>query len=190
MNYTVAASFSRAAMLIVGLSAVSLENTVNTPTKIEQSTSVAKPQPADLFDFWVGDWDLTWTTAKGDKLSGKNHIVKILGNVIEENFEASGPASPPPLKGKSVSILSAAGNVWKQTWVDNQGGYLTFVAQTDGDKRIFATDPVIRNGVAAYQRMVFHDIAKDSFTWDWEGTRDGGKAWNNLWKIQYKRRVK
>ncbi len=162
---------------------------ISTPIS-PQSSALVTPQSANLFDFWVGDWDLTWTTAKGDKMTGKNHVVKILGNVIEENFEAHGNTNPPPLKGKSVSVLSSPGKIWKQTWVDNQGGYLTFVAQVDGDKRIFATDPVMHNGVAAYQRMVFHDIARDSFTWDWEGTRDGGKTWKSLWKIEYKRYVK
>jgi hypothetical protein len=35
--------------------------------------------------------------------------------------------------------------------------------------------------------MVFYDIKKDSFTWDWEGTQDGGETWNLLWRINYTR---
>ena len=150
--------------------------------------TVAIGQPVDLFDFWVGDWDISWTNAQGQLLKGSNQIVKILdGKVIEENFVGS-PASVPVLKGKSVSVYSTAKNVWRQTWVDNQGGYISLTAKVDGEKRIFETDPVKRNGAEIIQRMVFHDIQKDSFIWDWEGSRDGGKTWNNLWKIEYRRK--
>ena len=145
-------------------------------------------QPIDLFDFWVGDWDISWKNAQGQIFNGTNRIVKIRdGKVIEENFLGSA-ASTPVLKGKSVSVYSTAKNVWRQTWVDNQGGYISLTAKVDGDKRIFETDPVKRNGAEIIQRMVFHDIKNDSFTWDWEGTRDSGKTWNNLWKIEYRRK--
>ena len=35
--------------------------------------------------------------------------------------------------------------------------------------------------------MVFHHITKDAFTWDWEGTTDGGKTWKLLWQLDYRR---
>jgi hypothetical protein len=35
------------------------------------------------FDFWVGDWDITW----GDTLHGTNHVEKMFGNcTLQENF--------------------------------------------------------------------------------------------------------
>ena len=33
---------------------------------------------ADSFDFWVGDWDLTWTNKQGETKKGSNKILKIL----------------------------------------------------------------------------------------------------------------
>ncbi|MEP7102255.1 MAG: hypothetical protein ABI781_17230, partial [Burkholderiales bacterium] len=45
-------------------------------------------QPADLFDFWLGDWQLSWLNADGSKGTGRNRITKILdGAVIQEDFE-------------------------------------------------------------------------------------------------------
>jgi len=38
--------------------------------------------------------------------------------------------------------------------------------------------------------MIFKDIDKDSFTWIWEGTKNGGESWNKLWKVNYKRKGK
>jgi hypothetical protein len=34
--------------------------------------------------------------------------------------------------------------------------------------------------------MVFRDVARDSFTWDWERQTDAG--WQLLWRLQYRRR--
>ena len=151
----------------------------------------AKPaeQPADLFDFWVGDWDASWKNPGGTTSTGRNRITKILdGTVLEEHFEGNGSAKAPGLKGKSLSVLQKGTKVWKQTWADNQGGYFTLTAQTDGDKRIFITDITKRDGKELAQRMVVHSIKKDSFTWDWEGTTAGGKTWKRQWQVSYVRR--
>lgn len=141
-------------------------------------------QPPDLFDFWVGDWDVSWKAPDGSTGRGRNRIAKVLdGSVIEENFEETPDGKTPPLKGRSLSVRHKSG-IWKQAWADNQGGYFSLTGQVDGDKRIFITDPV--QGVV--QRMVFHSIRADSLTWDWERSEDGGKSWKLLWRIDYRRR--
>ena len=145
-------------------------------------------QPADLFDFWVGDWSVTWTNANGSPGKGRNRITKSLDSrVIEEHFEQD-PGDPPPvLRGRSISVLHQASGIWKQAWADNQGGYFSLSASTDGDKRIFATDLAAVGDQLRGQRMVFHSIRPERFTWDWEGTVDGGKNWRQLWRIEYQR---
>jgi hypothetical protein len=146
-------------------------------------------QAADLFDFWVGDWNVSWTSADGSKGSGRNRIGKVLdGTVIEENFEAAPDGKSPAFKGRSLSVLHKASGVWRQAWTDNQGGYFSFHAQVEGDKRIFITDTTMKDGKPWMQRMVFHDIKPDSLTWDWEGTSDSGQSWKLLWRIHYQRR--
>ena len=100
----------------------------------------------NYFDFWVGHWDLTWDEGDGNKGKGVNYVEATLGGkVIQENFEATKGQSIGFL-GTSLSVFNPQKKQWKQTWVDNQGGYLLFYGIIDGDKRIFQSKPVDRNG--------------------------------------------
>jgi len=152
------------------------------------ASAPAPTQPADLFDFWLGDWTVSWKNADGTIGTGRNRITKILdGAVIEESFEADAASNPPPLlKGRSLSVQQSG--VWRQAWADNQGGFFALRGQIDGDKRIFITDPVQRGGKTVVQRMVFHTIKPDSLVWDWESSGDGGANWQRQWRIDYRRR--
>jgi hypothetical protein len=146
-----------------------------------QSTLAAPaptPQPADMFDFWVGDWQVTWKNADGTPI--------LDGNVLEEQFEQDPADKAPLLKGRSLSVRDPKGQ-WHQAWADNQGGFFALTASADGDKRLFSTALVPAGDQVKGQRMVFHHITHDAFTWDWEGTTDGGKTWKLLWQLDYKR---
>ncbi|MDB2499584.1 hypothetical protein N9X40_01885 [bacterium] len=109
-------------------------------------TLVATEEPettlASAFEFWVGDWDLTWTNANGTLGTGTNRIEKILdGKALQENFSAASG-----FKGRSLSVYNPKTQVWRQSWVDNQGAYLSFTYEVDGSKRNFKIDPIERNG--------------------------------------------
>ncbi|HYP31968.1 MAG TPA: hypothetical protein VES00_08875 [Burkholderiaceae bacterium] len=152
-------------------------------------TTLAAPaaQPADLFDFWLGDWQVSWRNADGTTGKARNHVARILdGNVIEERFEEDAGDPAPLLKGRSLSVRDAAG-LWRQAWADNQGGFFALSASVDGDKRLFSTALTAAGAEVKGQRMVFHDITPDAFTWDWEGTTDGGRTWKLLWRLAYRR---
>ena len=158
------------------------------PVFAQTPVSVA-PQPADLFDFWVGDWDLSWTNADGSTGRGRNRIGKILdGAVVEENFEELVAAGETALKGRSLTVRDKKTGIWRQSWADNQGGYFTLAAQIDGDRRILTTEVTRDGDKASVQRMVFHSASADALTWDWEGSADGGATWKRLWRIDYRRR--
>ncbi len=145
------------------------------------------PLPADLFDFWLGDWQVSWKNADGTAGHARNHVSRILDDrVIEERFEADPAGKPPLLKGRSLSVRDPQGQ-WHQAWADNQGGFFALTGSADGDKRLFSTALVQVDGQEKGQRMVFHHITKDGFTWDWEGTTDGGKTWKLLWQLDYRR---
>ena len=145
-------------------------------------------QAPDLFDFWIGDWRCSWKNADGTSGQGRNRITRTLdGQALEEQFEEDASDPPPVLRGRSLSVLHTASGQWRQSWVDNQGGFFAFTASVDGERRIFATELVPDGGRLKGQRMVFHDITRDAFTWDWEGTTDGGRHWSLLWRIQYRR---
>jgi hypothetical protein len=136
------------------------------------------------FDFWVGNWNLTWQDKQGKQFKGINIITKILDNkVIQENFED--PITG--FKGRSLSVFDSRTKTWHQAWVDNQGGYYDFIGDLVDGNLCFITKMQEIDAKKAQRRMVFKDIKKDAFVWVWEGTQDGGKTWQLLWKIDYSR---
>ena len=132
------------------------------------------------FDFWVGQWDLTWEGG-----SGSNTITRQLDDcVIQEQFDSDAQSN---FRGMSVSTFSKLDGKWHQTWVDNQGGYLDFVGGMKDDRMILSRQAE-RDGKTFLQRMVWYDIAGDSLEWNWERSDDNGETWQTLWHISYKRK--
>ncbi len=130
------------------------------------------------FDFWIGEWELTW----GEDKQGTNRVERIMdGAVIQENFESDG------YKGMSVSVFSREDSRWRQTWVDSSGAYLDFAGEFSDGKMI-----LIRNGIVegkpVKQRMVWYDMHENHFQWSWERSDDEGAIWRVLWKINYQRK--
>ncbi len=146
----------------------------------------ARPAPGTAFDFWVGRWNVHWFAQDGSRVEGTNVVEKTLdGKVLLEHFED--PSNN--FKGTSISVFRVADSTWRQAWADNQGGYFDFTGEIVGQTRIFRTHAGAAGIDSAFQRMRFYDILPGSFTWDWEGTRDGGRTWKLLWRIYYSRMV-
>ena len=141
---------------------------------------------ASQFDFWIGEWDLTWN----DSLKGSNRIEKMFGNcTVHENF--SDPKTG--YLGQSWSVYNANYKVWQQTWVDNGGSYIHLTGGMSGDSMILKTaERNVPTSVSPtgriVNRMVFHNIKKDSFDWSWEASTDGGQTWKPSWQIRYQRK--
>ena len=134
--------------------------------------------PEHQFDFWLGEWDVTW----GEDGKGKNHILRIMDDkIIQENFSA------PDLIGMSVSSYDAERKLWCQTWVDNNGSYLDFTGGFENEKMILSRDAIVR-GQACKQRMVWFNIEANQFDWNWERSDDRGQSWRALWRIKYTRK--
>lgn len=136
------------------------------------------------FDFWVGEWKLTWKDAKGNTVEGENKISKIHdGKVLFEEFKA-----PQGYTGSSYSVFNPQRKEWKQTWVDSQGGYITLNGRKEGETRIFeSSEPVTRGKDQLLFRMIFHSITRESFIWEWQSTSDQ-KTWTTAWQIEYKKK--
>jgi hypothetical protein len=164
-----------------------------TPLFAQQSSGPTPPpnpclQPEQKqLDFWVGDWDLTWPAQKDGQLAhGTNSIHRVLDScVVEENFSAG---SSGHLRGKSMSIFDIHSGQWRQTWVDNEGGYLDFTG-TWKDSQMTLSREFNQNGKLVQQRMVFKNIAPNEFDWSWESSNDSGKTWQVSWPIHYKRKT-
>jgi hypothetical protein len=132
-------------------------------------------------EFWLGAWDASW----GEHGQGTNRLDRILGgHVIHERFEGHGQSGQ--LHGESWSVYDPTRHLWRQTWVDDTGGYLDLVGgQTDGWFTFERAAP--EDGPDARQRMVFRDVTDDAFNWTWEASADGGATWETRWRIVYRR---
>lgn len=128
-------------------------------------------------DFWVGEWDLSWSGG-----AGRNTITKGLdGCAVIENF---GP-SPDGLVGVSYSTYATKLGIWRQTWVDNQGSYFALTGGPKDGKFVLVNTRIDER--MPHFRMVFEDITADSLTWRWQRSTDG-EAWEDQWVIKYTRR--
>jgi hypothetical protein len=165
-------------LIICLLSSLPLFGQAKTPCK--------EPEQKQL-DFWVGEWTLTWPGQNGSAEGhGTNSIKRILdGCVVEETFSGEDSIH---LRGHSVSIFDATDNKWKQTWVDNEGGYLDFTGGMQDGQMSFWRNVTRTDGAKSISRMVWRNVTRDSFDWSWESSKDGGKTWQVMWPIHYQRK--
>ena len=132
-------------------------------------------------DFWLGTWQARWEGGEGT-----NTITREFdGKVVVERFEGR-PSME--LTGYSVSVFDAEADLWRQTWVDDQGSYFALTGGTEGDTFVLRMSTV-RGGVPVELRMVFCDIEAESFRWLWERSLDAGETWSTAWEIAYTRTV-
>src|SRR5262245_41107853 len=128
-------------------------------------------------DFWIGDWDVTWAGG-----FGTNRIRRVLNDrvILEEFDEAEASDAATALHGRSWSVFDPDRQLWRQTWVDDQGGYLDLIGgRVDGWFALERAAP--ERGQAARQRMVFRDVEVDRFRWTWELSLDRGNTWVTRW---------
>lgn len=156
---------------------------ISTPVAA-QAAPCATPEARQL-DFWLGEWNLTWEGGRGT-----NSITRRFGNcVIQENF--SGELDSGPFRGHSVSVYDERSEQWRQTWVDDRGGYLLFAGgfDEDGIMRLYGEQAVLEDGRRRITRMSWLNVERDSLDWHWERSFDGGETWDLVWAIHYERAV-
>lgn len=160
--------------------------------QMASASPAAPPPPCSApefrqMDFWLGTWDVQWQATPGTPAGrGTNTITREYdGCVIQEAFDG-GPATGN-LIGHSVSTYHAPLKKWRQTWVDNQGGYFALVGGPEGDTFVLVSSRLQDN--SPVQRMVFENIKPNSLTWRWQKTPDAGKTWQDQWVILYARRA-
>ncbi len=133
-------------------------------------------------DFWLGVWDVSWKR-DGEQGKGRNVITRTLNDcVIEERFTVLG--GERPFAGMSISIWDAKAGSWRQTWVDNSGGYMPFTGGPSPEGFQFRLDNPADNRT---MRMIWKNVKNDSLDWHWQQSKDGGKTWQDRWVIHYRR---
>lgn len=154
---------------------------------LHAQTNLEDIPPEEYFDFWIGEWDLMWADPDSTAGTGFNKVERVLdGAVIKESFEGLTGASAGYL-GRSYTVYKADTGEWKQTWVDNTGDYLEFTGEFVDNMRMFTRFGTDQDGNVILQRMIFHNIEPDSFTWDWVSSSDNGATWDLNWRIRYRR---
>ena len=136
------------------------------------------------FDFWVGHWDVF--TPDGRK-AGENHIEPIDGGcALIERWRGGGGFT-----GTSLNSWDAAARVWRQHWVDNQGGQLRLAGGLDGPRMVLAsTDPdPARPGVRVRQRITWTPLPDGAVRQHWERSADDGSSWSTVFDGRYLRRA-
>lgn len=135
-------------------------------------------------DFWVGEWRAEWDNSDGTVGVGRNSVTKgEFGDcVIYERFSGAG------LNGVSVSTFVKRIGAWRQTWVDDQGGYfnLTGGINNEGDSRFeLLNERLSEKGRDL--RMIWQNVSDDAFVWRWQSRASDSDEWVDSWVIRYSR---
>ena len=138
-------------------------------------------------DFWVGEWDLSFTNASGTPGTAINRITRdeLGACVITEHF------SQPDIAyvGRSHSLYDANKRKWVQTWVDNGGAYFALAGgPVKGQKHSFELKTITPAGPKQiHYRMIWEDVTPDSMVWRWQALQPDG-SYTDQWVLNYKRR--
>ena len=126
------------------------------------------------FDFWLGQWNVT-RTGKQDAPPAKSKISRLLDQcvIFEEYQSADGKYS-----GKSLNMFDSEANVWRQFWVDNEGGYLYFTGQFQNDDALhFVSKSEGSDRKVTITRMTFSKMPGDKVHQYIDQSKDNGKTW-------------
>ena len=86
------------------------------------------------FDFWLGEWDVTW----GDGCTGTSSVYCDFDDrVIVESFDGR-PSST--IQGMSLSTYDEDAGVWRQCWVDSRGRFTVVSGGFDGEAMDLRTE--------------------------------------------------
>jgi len=62
---------------------------------------------------------------------------------------------------------------------------MSFTGKFENGKMILSREVSGKNNTKILQRMVFYNITKTKFDWDWEYSKDNGKVWELNWRLHY-----
>lgn len=135
-----------------------------------------------LFDFWIGEWDVT--NAQGQP-AGRSSVQQILSQcVIFENWTDRQGG-----QGKSFNAYNVDYNMWQQFWTDQYGRvteYRESERTPEKGLRFFAHQGTPQRQTLI--RMTFTPIDAKTVRQFGETSTDGGKTWTTSFDLYYSRR--
>jgi hypothetical protein len=139
------------------------------------------PEPRQ-FDFWIGRWQVF--TPDGTKV-GDNLIEVIDGGcALIERWQGRGGFS-----GTSLNSWDASAGLWRQHWVDNQGGLLRLAGRFEGGSMVLASSGPHpdRTGATRRQRIRWTALPDGAVRQLWEQSDDEGASWAPVFDGRYVR---
>lgn len=144
-----------------------------------QAEPNSSPPPActdeahQQFDFWIGEWSVTQPDGS---VAGENSIEPILnGCVLFEQWQGTSGST-----GKSFNMYDAREGVWRQTWVDGNGGRLDLTGGLDGEDMVLSGERPGREGDTVTHEIRWTPQEDGTVRQHWRASSDGGETWNDL----------
>ena len=158
--------------------------TATTLTSAQTATAPKSPPCSAAehrqFDFWIGHWEVF--TPDGKK-AGDNRIEAIEGGcALLERWSGRGGFS-----GISLNSWDADARLWRQHWVDNQGGLLRLSGQLEGRRMVLgAVEPhPDKPGAMLRERITWTPQADGSVRQWWQRSEDEGSTWSTVFDGRY-----
>lgn len=152
----------------------------NVAAQSPEAAKACESKEFRAFDFWIGEWRVTFKTQEGQPAEGHNSIRRILdGCAIEENWRGGDGST-----GKSLTFYDPRAQRWHQTWIDSSAQALFIDGNFEGESL------VLMGETGEGPKQTFHRI-----TWTpiaggvrqhWEQSKDG-KAWKSVFDGRYER---
>lgn len=146
----------------------------------ENSDCPCCEEPYRQFDFWLGEWEVY--QADGT-LAGHNVITKIQDScVIRENWTSA----RSNFTGTSYNFYDENAGLWKQVWIDNQGGSLILTGTRDANRMILTSQPMPDDkGQMTINRITWTANTDGTVRQLWQSSPDN-KTWKDVFDGLYK----
>lgn len=146
------------------------------------SPSCSENPGARLFDFWLGDWVVTYPGASGGGIS-KVSLALDKCLVIESWESGTG------LKGENVFAYNSEDKHWQGLYADNHGRVHVFAGNVTPGFAEFRGPSRGPNGVPILNRIKLVRLSKDKVEQSWEKSADNGKTWTTEFRGEYTRKL-
>jgi ketosteroid isomerase-like protein len=138
------------------------------------------------FDYWIGDWDVRPTGSPAGTPPARNTVtLEERGCVVMEHWNAPGGSH-----GQSFNIFDRSIGMWRQTWVDAQGGQHDYRGNLKDGNMAFLGDVPAPNGQMGRVpvKLTFFRMGTDTVRQFSEISNDSGKTWSTNYDLTYVRR--